>query len=173
MDLGLKGKRALVTGASKGIGLAVAHALAAEGCRLDIAGRGVAALEQARDALRQAAPDSDVRIHAVDLSKVDDQERLAAACAEVDILVNNAGSNPAGDLGDTSDEIWRRAWDLKVFGYINLCRSMCHVMKQRRAGVIANIIVYAGERLFSRYIIGATGNAALMAFSRSIGSQSP
>ena len=78
MDLGLKGKRALVTGASKGIGLAVAHSLAAEGCHLDIAGRGAAALEQARDALRKAAPDIDVRIHAVDLSKVEDQERLAA-----------------------------------------------------------------------------------------------
>jgi NAD(P)-dependent dehydrogenase (short-subunit alcohol dehydrogenase family) len=91
----------------------------------------------------------------------------------VDILVNNAGSNPAGDLAATSDEIWRRAWDLKVFGYINLCRSICDAMKQRRDGVIANIIGYAGERLFSRYIIGATGNAALMAFSSSVGSQSP
>ena len=67
MDLGLKGKRALVTGGSKGIGLAVAQSLAAEGCRLDLAGRGSAALEQARDALRRAAPDIDVRIHAVDL----------------------------------------------------------------------------------------------------------
>jgi len=173
MDLKLKGKRALVTGASKGIGLAVAQSLAAEGCHLDIAGRGVPALERARDMLRQAAPDIDVRIHGADLFQVEDQERLAQACAGIDILVNNAGSNPAGDLDDTSDKIWRNAWDLKVFGYINLTRSIFHAMKQRRDGVIVNIIGYAGERLFARYIIGSTGNAALMAFSRSVGSQSP
>src|SRR5262245_18409243 len=173
MDLGLKGKRALVTGASKGIGLAVARALAAEGCHLDIAGRGAAALEQARDTLRQLAPDVDVCIHGVDLSRVADQQRLAQACAGVDILVNNAGSNPAGGLGDTSDDIWRASWDLKVLGYINLCRSLCEAMKARRDGVIVNVIGYAGERLFSRYIICSTGNAALMAFSRSLGSQSP
>jgi len=169
MDLKLKGKRALVTGASKGIGLAVAQSLAAEGCHLDIVGRGVPALERARDMLRQAAPDIDVRIHGADLSRVEDQERLAQACAGIDILVNNAGSNPAGDLDDTSDKIWRNAWDLKVFGYINLTRSIFHAMKQRRDGVIVNIIGYAGERLFARYIIGSTGNAALMAFSRSVG----
>jgi 3-oxoacyl-[acyl-carrier protein] reductase len=160
MDLQLNGKRALVTGASKGIGLAVAQSLAAEGCHLDIAGRGVPALEQARDELRRAAPGIDIRIHGADLSRVEDQQRLAQACAGVDILVNNAGSNPAGDLDDTSNEIWRNAWDLKVFGYINLTRSIFHAMKERRAGVIVNII-------------GTTGNAALMAFSRSVGSQAP
>ena len=173
MDLQLKGKRALVTGASKGIGFAVAQSLAAEGCHLDIAGRGVPALEQARDELRRAAPGIDIRIHGADLSRLEDQQRLAQACAGVDILVNNAGSNPAGDLDDTSNEIWRNAWDLKVFGYINLTRSIFHAMKQRRAGVIVNVIGYAGERLFARYIIGTTGNAALMAFSRSVGSQAP
>ena len=173
MDLKLKGKRALVTGASKGIGLAVARALAAEGCHLDIAARGAAALEQAKDTLCRAAPDIDVRTHAVDLARLADQERLAQACAGIDILVNNAGSNPAGDLADTSDQVWRNAWDLKVFGYINLCRSIFDAMKERRDGVIVNIVGYAGERLFARYIIGSTGNAALMAFSRSLGSQAP
>ena len=173
MDLGLKGKRALVTGASKGIGMAVARSLAAEGCHLDIAGRSVEALEAARAALRQSAPSIDVRIHSVDLSRLDGQDQLANVCSDVDILVNNAGANPAGPLEDTSDAVWRDSWDLKVFGYINLCRSFYRVMKERRAGVILNVIGYAGERLNARYIIGTTSNAALMAFTRSAGSQSP
>ena len=172
MDLELKGKRALVTGASKGIGWAVAQALAAEGCHLDIASRGIEALEKAQETLRQSAPGIDVRLHRVDLSRLDDQESLARVCSEVDILVNNAGSNPAGQLEDTSDPVWRDSWNLKVFGYINLCRSFYRTMKDRRAGVILNIIGYAGERLNSRYIIGTTSNAALMAFTRSVGSLS-
>jgi NAD(P)-dependent dehydrogenase (short-subunit alcohol dehydrogenase family) len=173
MDLQLKGKRALVTGASKGIGFAVAQSLAAEGCHLDLAGRGVAALEEAREKLREAASGIDVRIHGADLSRAEDQQRLAEACAGVDILVNNAGSNPAGALDEISDEVWRTSWDLKVFGYINLTRAILREMKQRRAGVIINVIGYAGERLSARYIIGSTGNAGLMAFSRAVGSQSP
>jgi 3-oxoacyl-[acyl-carrier protein] reductase len=173
MDLGLNGKRALVTGASKGIGLAVARALAAEGCHLDIAGRGLDALKQAQAALGHGGRGIDVRIHSVDLARRADQERLAQACLEADIVVNNAGSNPAGQLDDTSDPVWRESWDLKVFGYINLCRSFYRAMKERRDGVIANVIGYAGERLNARYIIGTTSNAALMAFTRSVGSLSP
>jgi 3-oxoacyl-[acyl-carrier protein] reductase len=173
MDLGLKGKRALVTGASKGIGFAVAQALAAEGCRLDLAARDPEALKQAQAALSRSAPDREVRLHSVDLSRLADQERLVQACAEADILVNNAGANPAGQLEDTDDPVWRQSWDLKVFGYINLCRSFYRRMRERRAGVILNIIGYAGERLNARYIIGTTANAALMAFTRSFGSQAP
>lgn len=173
MDLGLKGKRALVTGASKGIGFAVAQALAAEGCRLDLAARDPEALKQAQAALSRSAPDREVRLHSVDLSRLADQERLVQACAEADILVNNAGANPAGQLEDTDDPVWRQSWDLKVFGYINLCRSFYRRMQERRAGVILNIIGYAGERLNARYIIGTTANAALMAFTRSFGSQAP
>jgi 3-oxoacyl-[acyl-carrier protein] reductase len=171
MELGLRGKRALVTGASKGIGLAIARSLAEEGCHLHIAGRSAEALDEAKRSL--SATGVEVRTHSVDLSKVADQERLRQACPEIDILVNNAGSNPGGGLEDTSDPVWRDSWDLKVFGYINLCRSYYLLMKDRGTGVILNIIGYAGERLNARYIIGTTSNAALMAFTRSVGSTSP
>ena len=171
MDLGLSGKRALVTGASKGIGFAVARALAAEGCRLDLAARDMNGLEAARDQLRQAGVE--IGLHAVDLARAEDQQRLAASCASVHILVNNAGSAAAGHLDETSDAVWRTAWDLKVFGYINLARAFYSAMKQRREGVILNIIGYAGERLNARYIVGTTANAALMAFTRSVGSKAP
>ena len=173
MDLRLAGKRALVTGASKGIGFAVAQALAVEGCHVAIAGRSGAALDAAAHAIRKAAPNVDVRTCPADLAVVADQERLARDCIDAEILVNNAGSNAAGSLDDTSDALWRESWALKVFGYINLSREFYRAMKQRGDGVIVNVIGYAGERLNARYIIGTTANAALMAFTRSAGSQSP
>jgi 3-oxoacyl-[acyl-carrier protein] reductase len=173
MDLGLTGKRALVTGASKGIGLAVAQALAAEGCRLDIASRNPGALEAAAAAIRKGAQGVEVRVHPADLGVVADQEKLAAACADADILVNNAGAAAAGSLDETTDEGWRQSWDLKVFGYIGLARAFYRAMMARRAGVILNVIGSAGERHNAKYVIGSTGNAALMAFSRTAGAQSP
>jgi hypothetical protein len=171
MDLGLKGRRALVTGASKGIGLAVAKALAAEGCDIDIVARDEAGLSKAAAGLDRSGVT--VRAHKADLSQHSEQQRIAEICAPADILVNNAGSNAAGSLDDTDDHLWRSSWDLKVFGYVNLSNLFYRAMKVRGQGVILNIIGYAGERLNARYIIGSTGNAALMAFTRSVGSQSP
>jgi hypothetical protein len=100
IELGLPGKRALVTGASKGIGLAIAQALAAEGCRVDIAGRTPAALDQAADAIRKTTPGAVVQVHRADLGVLADQEQLAASCAADDILVNNAGAAAAGSLDE-------------------------------------------------------------------------
>jgi 3-oxoacyl-[acyl-carrier protein] reductase len=173
MDLGLRGKRALVTGASKGIGLAIAQALAAEGCRVEIAGRTRATLDAAADAIRAAASGAIVQVHRADLGVLADQAQLAAACAEADILVNNAGAAAAGSLEETTDAGWRDSWDLKVFGYINLARAFYQAMKKRRDGVILNVIGYAGERHNAKYVIGSTGNAGLMAFTRTAGSASP
>ncbi len=173
MDLQLKGKRALVTGASKGD--RARGRAGAGGGRLSSrhCGRGVPALEQAATSCAEPRPTSTSASTAPTSPGSRTRSVSRRPAPGVDILVNNAGSNPAGDLDDTSDEVWRTSWDLKVFGYINLTRSIFHAMKARRAGVIVNVIGYAGERLYARYIIGSTGNAALMAFSRSVGSQAP
>lgn len=173
MDIQLAGRRALVTGASKGIGRAVAQSLAAEGCAVDIAGRTAAALEEVADGIRADVKGADVRVHAADLSRPEDQQRLVEACLDADILINNAGAAAAGSLDETGAADWHDSWALKVFGYINLSRDFYRTMKARGDGVIVNVIGYAGERLNARYIIGTTANAALMAFTRSVGSQSP
>lgn len=172
MDLGLRGKRALITGASKGIGLAIARALAEEGCHLELAARDGAHLAAVADDIRSSCQ-VNVGTHVADLGKTEDQQRLAATCGNVDILINNAGSNPPGEIDEISDEVWRAAWDLKVFGYINMTRAFYAAMKKRKSGVIINIIGAYGERLYSRYILGSTANIALMGMTKALGARSP
>lgn len=173
MELGLAGKKALITGASRGIGRAIADVFAAEGCALVLASRDRGALARAAAELRAAHQGIDITLHPADLARVADQEGLARACPEIDILVNNAGANPPGTLAESDDATWRTAWDLKMFGFINLTRACYAGMAARRRGVIINVIGAAGERLNAQYIIGSTGNAGLMAFTRALGSASP
>jgi len=122
MDLRLDGKRALVTGASKGIGRAIAETLAAEGCSVDIASRSLEGLDRAAAEISAAVSGAEIRAHAGDLSSSEDQNALFEACRDADILVNNAGAAAAGSLEETDEVGWRNSWDLKVFGYINLSR---------------------------------------------------
>ena len=171
MDLNLAGRTVLVTGGSKGIGRAVAEALAAEGCHLHLAARGAEALEAAREAIVRMRQVS-VTIHALDLSHSAAQAELAGRCGDIDILVNNAGAIPGGTLDAIDEERWREVWDLKLFGYINLSRTVHSRMVSRGHGVIVNVIGLAGERLNSGYIAGSTANAGLMAFTRALGSAS-
>lgn len=171
MDLELKGMTALVTGASRGIGFAVARHFALEGCNVHLASRKAEDLEAAR---AKIAKESKVKItcHPVDLSRSESADSLVAACGDVDILVNNAGAIPQGDLLAVDEKRWREAWDLKVFGYINLTRAIYARMRERKKGVIVNVIGTAGERPAPVYIAGTAGNAALMAFSRALGGES-
>jgi NAD(P)-dependent dehydrogenase (short-subunit alcohol dehydrogenase family) len=157
MDLHLKGKRVLVTGASKGIGSACASVLAQEGCIVLGTSRSISPGPNSRQA---------------DLSQRGVAEQVAAWAGDLDILVNNAGAIPGGDLQRVDEETWRRAWDLKVFGYINLTRAVYAGMKTRGKGVIVNILGNAGERLNPAYIAGSTANAGLMAFTRTLGGAS-
>lgn len=169
MDLGLRGKVALVTGGSKGIGRATAVILAEEGCDVILVARNADALKAAADVVRGNAQ-VQVRTIEADLSKQSELERVAASVEALDVLVNNAGAIPSGALSDVDDARWRAAWDLKVFGYIGLSRALYPVLRERR-GVIVNIIGAAGERFDPGYIAGAAGNASLMAFTRALGKQ--
>ncbi len=145
MDLGLSGKTALITGGSKGIGRASAEVLADEGCNVVLVAREQAALDAAAEAIR-ARRQVNVRTISADLSSDAAVRRVAAEAGALDILVNNAGAIPPGDLLSVDDERWRRAWDLKVFGYISFCRVVYAAMKAKRAGVIVNVIGSAGEK---------------------------
>ncbi|WP_236706341.1 SDR family NAD(P)-dependent oxidoreductase, partial [Frankia sp. ACN1ag] len=145
MDLGLRGKRALITGASRGIGAATAAVLAQEGCDLRLAARGEEDLAKLAAAV-SADHGVDVAVHPVDLRDSGDVARLAAAAVDVDILVNNAGDIPGGALADVDEAVWRHGWDLKVFGYVNLTRLVYDQMKERGGGVIVNDIGASGER---------------------------
>jgi 3-oxoacyl-[acyl-carrier protein] reductase len=164
MDLGLKGKSVLVTGGSKGIGLACARSFAVEGCRVHLAARDKERLAQAARSLG-----SDVRTHSVDLREGSALRRLAEECGSVDILVNNAGDIPGGTIETLDEAKWRHAWELKVFGFINLTREIYPRMKARKTGVIVNIIGMAGESHPYEYLCGATANAGLAAFTKAMG----
>jgi NAD(P)-dependent dehydrogenase (short-subunit alcohol dehydrogenase family) len=171
MDLNLQGRTALVTGASKGIGLAVAKLLAEEGCNLHLVARGREMLEAAREAIRKRHQVA-VALHPLDLSRSESVAQLAESCRDIDILINNAGAIPGGTLAVIDEARWRAAWDLKVFGYINLTRAFLALMEERGRGVIVNVVGLAGEKMDAGYIAGSAGNASLIAFTKAVGSTS-
>jgi 3-oxoacyl-[acyl-carrier protein] reductase len=171
MDLKLKGRSALITGGSKGIGFSIAQFLAAEGCQLTLVSRTEQDLRSVKERL-QRAHDVPVTVYAMDLAERGRPKELAAKCPDIDVLVNNAGSIPRGSVEEIDEDRWRAAWDLKVFGYINMCREFYRLMKARRKGVIINILGNGGEALDASYICGGAGNASLMAFTRALGGQS-
>ncbi len=172
MNLELKGKTAVITGGSKGIGLACADAFAAEGCNVVLVARNAQTLAAAAEQVR-TAHNVDVATHSADLRDSAAVKRIAAACVAADILVNNAGDIPGGSLLDMDEEKWRHAWDLKVFGYVNMTREMLRTMKARGSGVIVNVIGMAAEKPSYEYICGGMANAGLAAFTKGLGAKTP
>jgi 3-oxoacyl-[acyl-carrier protein] reductase len=171
MDLKLTGRTALITGASKGIGLGVAQWFAREGVHVCLVARSADALKKQAAAI-STATGVKVETLAADLADAAARERVYKTFPDVDIVVNNAGAIPGGSIHDVDDPAWRAGWDLKVFGYVGLTRHYLKEMETRRHGVIINIIGLGGERLDATYIAGAMGNAGLMAFTRAIGGSS-
>ncbi|MDX3905950.1 MAG: short-chain dehydrogenase/reductase [Pigmentiphaga sp.] len=172
MNLGLSGKRVLVSGASQGIGLACALSFAREGARPVLLARDAAKLERAAvdiHAQTGVAPSW----HAIDLASDDAAARVVELVGDIDILVNNAGAIPGGSLETVDDARWHASWELKVYGYIALVRAYLPRMRAARSGVIANIIGMAGVAPREAYLCGSTANAALVAFTRALGGASP
>lgn len=167
MDLKLRGLTALVTGASKGIGEAIAHEMAGEGCNLHLAARSKEQLDALADDLRKAHG-VNVTVHARDLSKSAEVLGLAEAVGNPDILINNAGAIPSGNIQDVDEARWRAAWDLKVFGYVGLSRALLPKMYARGKGAIVCVIGSAGLNPNPNYLYGCMGNAALNMFVRAL-----
>ena len=171
MELNLKGRTALITGASRGIGLGIAECFAAEGCNLHLASRSTTDLEIARQRIGEIS-NVKVTLHVADLSKNEDAVRLAKDSNPVDILINNAGAIPHGTINEADTAKWGETWGLKVFGYVNLTREVYRDMCARRQGVIINVVGSAGERPRASHLSGSMANAALMAMTRAMGAES-
>src|ERR1700722_10791376 len=146
MNLKLLGKRVLITCASQGIGEGLASVFAEEGSDLHLVARSGDKLQAVAERLRKE--------HGIQVV-VQEQDIAAAGAAEA-----------------IREAAWRKGWEVKVFGYIDICRSFYASMKIAGGGVILNNIGNGGENFDFRYIAGSTGNAALMAFTRALGGRS-
>lgn len=169
-DYGLSGRRAVVGGGSSGIGLAIAEALAEQGCKLHLIARDKSKLVAAKSRIVRQFQ-IDVEIHAIDFANSSELDNLINDLPSVDILVNNGAAAPSGSIETISDTEWREAWDRKVFSYIGMTRATLRKMYQQKSGVIINII---GGGILNKYdyVCGTTGNAALVALTNAVGSRS-
>jgi NAD(P)-dependent dehydrogenase (short-subunit alcohol dehydrogenase family) len=161
----------LVTGGSQGIGLAVARGFRDEGARVTIVARDAQRLAKAADDLC-AGHAGAVTAHPADLAQPGAAQAIANAFPDTDILINNAGAVPTGDIFDVDEARWRAAWDLKVFGYVNLMRAMYAHMRGRAPKVIVNVLGLGGERPQWRYVCGNAANVALAGVTKSLGGRS-
>lgn len=174
MNLGLKGKVALVAASSRGLGRAVAEELAAEGVDLVLCARGAPALEQTAQAIRAA---SGVRVVAVaaDLSQPDDVARVASAAmrefGRIDILVTNGGGPPAGPFESHSAEAWHAAVRQTLDSVVELTRVVLPGMKERRWGRIINVTSIAVKQPVDNLILSNSVRAAVTGFARTLANE--
>jgi NAD(P)-dependent dehydrogenase (short-subunit alcohol dehydrogenase family) len=166
MDLQLTGKVAIVTGASRGIGRAIAQTLAAEGMKVVLAARSPAQLE----ALAVALP-TDSLVQVVDLREPSAAENVVAATlarfGQLDLLVNNAGATKRGDFFALTDVDWADGYALKFFGAMRLCRAAWPHLQASHGGLI-NIVGISGRTASAEFTIGGAVNAALLNLTKAL-----
>jgi NAD(P)-dependent dehydrogenase (short-subunit alcohol dehydrogenase family) len=174
MDLELRGKVAVITGGSVGIGLAVAHALATEGVHVAICARDQDRVEREAKGIAQAHGVTALGIPA-DVSRPGDIDRAAARIAEkfggVDILVNNAGTGTSETILEAPDAKWQYFWDLHVMAAVRFSRAMVPLMRKRGAGVILNTASICAKQPLGYEPIYNTTKAALVMFSKCLANE--
>jgi 3-oxoacyl-[acyl-carrier protein] reductase len=167
MELGLKGKVALVTGSSRGIGRGVAMALAAEGCDVMLNGRDTAALDEGAAAIRKIGRRAGIAV--VDLREKDVAEKLIAQVKRelggLDILVNNAGATKRGDFLTLTDADWEDGYALKFFGHMRLARAAWPLLQERH-GSLVSIGGTGARKPTAEFTIGSSVNSAVAAFTK-------
>jgi 3-oxoacyl-[acyl-carrier protein] reductase len=143
MEVRLDGRSALITGGSKGLGLAMAQKFAASGADVAIVARNQGALEEAKAVIKATAKGKVVAV-SCDVAKAADVQRgfdaVVAELGKVDILINNAGQSQTGKFEELTDQIWQADLDLKLFAAIRFARLAFPQMKQRRWGRIINVL---------------------------------
>jgi NAD(P)-dependent dehydrogenase (short-subunit alcohol dehydrogenase family) len=174
MDLELQGKQAFITGGSVGIGLAVAHALAAEGVNVAICARDEARVRREAEGIAAKHGVRTLGLRA-DVSRKEDVDRAVARIAEafgsLDILINNAGTGTSEKIMDAPDEKWQHHWDLHVMAAIRTARACVPLMRKRGGGVILNTAsICAKQPLFYEPIYNTT-KAALVMFSKCLANE--
>ena len=170
MDLGLRGKVAVVTGGTEGIGRATALKLAREGAKVAICARGAALLEKTADEIRKAG--GEVLAVAADMSKTADIERFINAVTtrfgRLDILVNNAGTSARGKFLEVDDATWRADLELKLFGAIRCTRLAVPHMKQQGGGRIINITISSAKQPGAQSMPTSVSRAAGLALTKAL-----
>ena len=175
MQISLAGRTALITGGSKGLGLAMAETFAAAGADVALVARDAATLASAEAAVRAAAPGAKVVAVAADVATAAGCEAAfltaETALGRVDILVNNAGAARAGPFLATSDAGWQEDLDLKLFAHIRLCRLALPGMQQRRWGRIINVLAVGAKAPGKNSLPSTVSRAASMAMTKALASE--
>ncbi len=174
MDLGLRGKVALVAAASRGLGRAIAEELGAEGASLIMCARGKEALDEAADAVR-AASGVQVLVVPADVSRAEDVTRVVRSAiglfGRVDILVTNAGGPPSGNFESLGPEKWDDAVRLTLLSTINLCREVLPGMRQRKWGRIINVTSITVKQPVEGLMLSNSLRAGVTGFARTLANE--
>jgi 3-oxoacyl-[acyl-carrier protein] reductase len=174
MDLGLRGRVALVTAASRGLGRAIAEELSAEGASLVICARGGDELEKTRAAIAAKTSVPVVAVKA-DVAKADDVNAVVHKALDVfqriDILVTNAGGPPSGPFESHSADAWESAFRLTLESVVNLCRGVMPGMKERRWGRILNVTSIAVKQPVDNLMLSNSLRAAVTGFARTLANE--